>query len=129
VIAFGCWLTLSFNTKIKYDRVKSGFVSSSYAVVPLDVKTKAFQNDVEAIWTRGADQINGPNSDVVRLAGLTPCVSNLICTLNYQMPEYRWLSPAQNRKAALFRLLKANFFPVSVDKVWHVSDDRRLAVL
>jgi hypothetical protein len=129
IIAASLWLVLSFRAKLKYDRVKTDLASSAYAVIPFDQKTKAFLNNVEATWTRGTDETNGPSSEVVTQAGLTPSVSNLVYTFNYQMPAYRWLSPAQNRKAAVFGLLKAEFFPVSVDKVWHMADDGHLAML
>jgi hypothetical protein len=53
----------------------------------------------------------------------------LISVLNYQMPEYGWFSVAQNKRAATIGLLKASFFPISVDRKFHLSDNGRVAFL
>jgi hypothetical protein len=129
VVVAGVWFVLSFRGKLKYDRTREDLKGMVYGVNPFDQNATAFHKDVEATWSIGADEVNGPNSDAVRMAGLTPCVTNLVYTFNYQMPAYQWFSPGQNRRAAVFGVIKSKFFPVSVDKVWHVSQDGHLAML
>ncbi len=128
-IGAGAWLLLSLSAKAKHDRVRKELAGSVYTVAPFDQTARAFLDEVETAWTRGADETNSASSEVVRLAGLSPCVSNLVYVFNYEMPEYSWLHSAQNRKAALFGLLKAKFFPTSVDRAWHVSNDGHLVLL
>jgi hypothetical protein len=132
LIAFvivGSWAGFSLHTKSKYDEVRQQELPMVYAVAPLDQKAEAFLSDVQSNWLCKVDVTNGPDADVVKLVGMTPSVHNLVYVFNYQMPEYRWFSPAENRKASVIGLIKAKFFPISVDKEWHVSKDMHLAML
>jgi hypothetical protein len=75
------------------------------------------------------DEVGGPYSDVIKLAGLVPSVTNLLYLWTYQIPEYGWWSPARNRKAAKIGLLQAEFAPTFVDHTFHVSGDQHEALL
>jgi len=129
VILAGAWLVVSVHTKSNYDRMREGLVDTYYVVTPMDDQFRAFLAEVQSNWTCRVNEIGGPDSEVVKLAGMTPSVRNLIYVFNYQVPEYSWFSPKRNRQAALIGLIKAKFFPRSVDKQWHVSEDQHLAVL
>ena len=124
----GCWLSLNLWAKTKYDKARQDN-STAYAVTPMDPQTATFLAEVQGNWICKADDTNGPDSDVVKLAGMAPSVRNLINVFNYQMPPYRWFSPSQNRKAAELNLIKAKFMPISLDQRWHLSADKRLALL
>jgi len=128
VLGAGSWGVLSFRAKAKYDQTRKELLIV-YPVTAMDQQRKTFLADVQSNWTCKADSVGGPNSEMVKLAGMTPSVQNLIHVFNYQMPEYAWFSPAQNRNAAMIGLLKAKFFPTSVDKQWHISDNEHLVML
>jgi hypothetical protein len=128
VALFICWYLANLRAKTNYEKLRNELFVP-YAVVPMDQQTKSFLAEVQTKWTCTADEVGGPSSDVVKLAGMDPSVSNLIGLWNYQMPEYSWWSPARNRKPAVIALLKAKFFPSSVDRTFHVSDDGHEALL
>jgi len=128
VVLAASWLALSVRLKLSYDKVRKD-LAMAYAVTPMDDQMRSFLVEVRSNWTCRADETAGPNSQVVKLAGMTPSVQNLIYVFNYQMPEYGWFSPKRNRQAARIGLLKAKFFPTSVDKQWHISEDQHLALL
>ena len=129
VAATGWWFIASLNAKVKHDRMRQDLADATYLVVPFDQKASALRSEVETTWACSSDSTDGPDSEVVRTAGLRPCVSNLVYAFNYEVPAFSWVSPGRNREAAVFGLLKAKFFPVSVDKEWHVSDDYHVAML
>jgi hypothetical protein len=124
----GGWLGLSLPAKLKYEQARKEN-SIAYQVTSMDQSFIAFLTDVQSNWACKVDVTNGPDSEVVKLAGMTPSVRNLIFVFNYQMPQYRWFSPSQNRKSAAINLIKAKFVPVSIDQRWYLSDDEHLAVL
>ena len=129
VALISAWFFLSLRSKQRYDRLRQELANAHYAEIRMDQQTETLLQDVESHWTRTADVIGGPDAEIVKLAGMFPNVCSLICVLNYQMPNYSWFSLARNRKAVTIGLLKANFFPVSIDKTFHVSDDGHLAFL
>ena len=128
MIAGGVWVGLNLRSKSKYDKAKAAN-QEIYAITLLNQQMNTFLAEVQSHWTSIADVTNGPDSEVIKLAGMTPSVRNLIDVFNYQMPPYRWFSPSQNRKAAERNLIKAKFMPISLDKRWHLSEDDHLAVL
>jgi hypothetical protein len=100
-----------------------------YSIVAIDEPTTAFMTKVQSNWFCRSDVINGPDYEVLKMAGKSPSVRNLIDLWNYQMPPYGWFSPTRNKEAAKIALLKAQFFPVSFDQKWHSSSDEHLAML
>jgi hypothetical protein len=122
------WSIVNLRAKSSYDQMRNE-VPSGYAVIPLDQVTKSFMAKVQSNWSCTANTVGGPNSDIVKLAGMNPSVRNLIRVWNYQMPEYCWWFPSRNRQPIVIGLLKAKFFPVSVDRKFHVSENQNLALL
>lgn len=128
LILGACWLTLEIQAKSTYGKARdANYVT--YAVTPMDQKAIAFLAEVQSNWRCWADTTNGPDSDVLKLVGKSPLVSNLIEIYNYRMPPFEWFSPSQNRTAVAVNLIKAKFMPVSADKQWHVSADGHIAFL
>jgi len=127
-VVVGGWLVLSLPAWLKYEHARKGsFIT--YQITPIDKQFIAFLTEVQSNWACKVDVTNGPDSEVVKLAGMAPSVHNLIQVFNYQMPPYRWFSPSQNRKSVAINVLKATFMPISVDHRWYVSDDGHLAAL
>lgn len=122
------WLMVNLRAKSNYDKTRNE-IPRGYAVIPMDQVTKSFMGEVQSNWNCTADTVGGPDSDVVKLAGMNPSVRNLIRVWNYQMPEYCWWSPSRNRQPIVIGLLKAKFFPVSMDRAFHVSENQDLALL
>lgn len=119
---------LNLYAKSKYDRARRlGYIT--YVVTPMDSQSTTFLAKVQSDWKCAFDVTNGPDSDVVELAGKIQAVRNYINVMNYQMPPYSWFSPSENHEAAKMNLIKAKFMPVSLDKEWHVSADEHLAFL
>jgi hypothetical protein len=122
------WLIVNLRAKSNYDKMRNE-IPSGYAVIPMDQVMKSFMAEVQSNWNCTTNTVGGPDSDVIKLAGMNPSVRNLIHVWNYQMPEYCWWSPSRNRQPILIGLLKAKFFPVSVDRKFHVSENQDLALL
>jgi hypothetical protein len=128
ITILGCFIILNLYAKSKYDQARrSEFVG--YAVTTMDSQSTAFLAKVQSDWKCYSDVTNGADNDVVKMAGLTPSVCNVISVYNYKMPPYNWFSPSENREAAKRNLIKSKFMPVSFDKEWHVSADEHLAFL
>ena len=125
---FACWFALEFRLKLKYDHARRTDFAA-YSVTPMDQQTVEFLAKVQTNWTCFFDVTNGPDAEALKLVGMSPSVHNFIETFNYQMPPFHWFSPLQNRTAAKFNLVKAEFMPVSLDKQWHVSADGHTAFL
>lgn len=128
LIFAACWFAFEIRAKLKYDQARQDN-DAVYSVTPMDWQTAAFLSEVQSNWICWGDYTNGPDSEALKLVGKTPTVSNLIEMFNYRMPPFLWLSPSQNRAAALQNLVKAKFMPVSFDKQWHVSADEHTAFL
>jgi hypothetical protein len=128
LIIAGCWLEVNLIAKSKYDRTRE-MISAGYLVVPMDQQTTTFLADVLRNWKREMDSTNGPDMDLIKLAGTTPTVRHLIEVWNFQMPPYKWDSPTKNRQLTALALMKTAAMPASVDKQWHLSSDGHLAVL
>jgi hypothetical protein len=127
---WGCaWLFASVRAKQKYDTVRKELSTAQYAEILIDHQAKTFLSLVQDEWIQKPETNGHPHSDMVKLAGMSPSVRNLIHVFNYQMPEYGWFSQARNKQSAVIGLLKANFFPVSVDRTFHVTEDGHLAFL
>jgi hypothetical protein len=127
---WGCaWLFVSVHAKQKYDTLRKELSTAQYAEVLIDQQANGFLSRVQSHWIQNPEVNGKPDSDVVKLAGMTPSVRNLIRVFNYQMPEYDWFSLAQNKQSAVIGLIKAKFFPVSVDRTFHVAEDGHLAFL
>lgn len=122
------WFLVEIPAKLKYDQARRE-MPASYSVMPMDQPSVAFLAEVQSSWTCWSDVTNGPDSDVLKLAGKQPSVHNLIEVFNYQMPPFQWFSPSRNRDAAVLNLLRAKFMPASLDKQWHVSADAHAAFL
>ena len=99
LVLLGVWVVLDLRAKSKYDQVKHE-TELVYTVTPINQEMTAFLTEVQSSWTSKADETDGPESEMIKLAGMTPSVTNLINVLNYQMPPYAWFSSEQNRKAA-----------------------------
>jgi hypothetical protein len=127
-ILAGLCVAFVLRNKSQYDQTRTR-LPAAYAVTPMDQNLLSLLSEARSNWTCKADSTNGPDSDIVRLAGLTPSVDNLIRVFNYQMPDYCWWSPVRNRKALESALIKARFLPASIDRTFHVSADRHEAVV
>ena len=128
LVLFAYWFTLEIRAKLKYDHARRTDFAA-YSVTPMNQQTVELLAKVQTNWTCWVDVTNGPDTEMLKLVEMSPSVHNLIETFNYQMPPFRWFSPSQNRKAATFNLVKAEFMPVVMDKQWHVSADEHIAFL
>ena len=121
-IAAGIFASVRF--KAHYDQLQG----EVYAIALIDPAMDAFLANVERTWEKKVTEKNGPEADIVRSVGKTPSVSSFLGVVDYQMPPYRWWAPWTNRESAklgMFRALR----PPSLDKRWHVTEDRSLAFL
>jgi len=129
-VLVGGWLTISFYTKSRYDRIRQEEFRPDYAVTTIDEKVEVLLSEVQSNWQCKVDVTNGPFADAVKkLTGKAPSVRSLIDLSNYKMPPYDWSSQAQNRSSAALGLMRALFPPNTIDKKWHVSKDVHLAML
>ena len=85
----------------------------TYAITPLDESMTAFLSEVQTNWFCKSDLTNGPNSEILKVAGMSVSVRKLAAFWNYQMPPYSWSSPSRNKDAAKFALIKGQFYPTS----------------
>ncbi|HLX65068.1 MAG TPA: hypothetical protein VKX17_27615 [Planctomycetota bacterium] len=128
IIAAGGWFALLLTAKLKYDKARQ-FSNEAYAVVPMDRETIKLLSEVESTWICKSDEKNGPRSEMIKLAGMTPSVRTFIEVQDYQMPPYQWFSPSKNAQAAKLGLIKLEFFMLATDQKWHISEDGHLALL
>jgi hypothetical protein len=129
VVAAGGWLSMNLRTKQKYDHFRGYMLKDAPAVRPLDETTKAVLSQAAANWEKVSSELDGVHSKGLELIELHPSVMSLTEICKFQMPEYSFASPAQNKMATIWGLSQLTMFAPSTDKALHISDDGHLAVM
>ncbi len=129
VIGAGAWLAISLRAKWHYARLRTEVVQHSFSVLPMNEDITTLLAEVRAEWEERHSQVGGPHSDGLESIGMHPCVANLVEACSYQLPEYSFLSPNQNRRATVMAIYQLTIFAPSMDQSLHVSDDGHLAVI
>ncbi|MBI1338049.1 MAG: hypothetical protein GC164_13965 [Phycisphaera sp.] len=120
------WLGINHYAKGKYDKMKS--MLSPYEKVQINDETTAILTKAKNEWKMAYSDIGGPHTDALKLLGLEPSVSNLLYVFTYSLPQYSYLAPQQNAKAALMCSIQERIFPITIDQSIHVSQDEKLAM-
>lgn len=129
LVGLGTWCAVSLRAAAHYNELRRLTGTMSYRVAPVDDRMEAFASEVQSNWICASSDLDGPNSEMVRLVGLAPSVSNLIHVFNYEMPVYSWLDVSRNRQAIKLAAAKSAFFPNSVDRQFHVYKGGRAMLL
>ena len=111
-------------------RMRDEAVRNPSSVKAMDEGTKALLAKARADWQEVDSEVGGPHSNGLAAVGLRPCVANMAEVFAYQMPEYSFVSPSQNKRAAFLGLTPSLLFSApSMDKSLYVSDDKHLALM
>ena len=130
VLGISLWLAFNIRAKPKYDEVRSSLeLDQPFAVVEMNEETVNLFDEVHSSWDAQYSVVDGPHTDALNTLGLTPSVSNVISLYTYQLPEYSWLSPEQNKAALRFAAVYAVILPATMDQSIHVSPDRQSALI
>jgi hypothetical protein len=129
VAAAGASLFLNLRAKRNYARLRDEVAQNSPSVKSMDETIKALLAEVTQKWDKVDSQVDGTFSKGLKLIGLCPTVEGLVEVCAYKMPEYSFVSPSQNKRAALLGFSQLTIFAPSTDKSLHVSDDGHLAVM
>jgi hypothetical protein len=120
-------LAWSLFTRRSYENVRADVNRTRFAVVQMGPEATNFLFDVQSNWICKLNLTNDAEADTIRVFGFAPSVANLIRCQNYEMPAYSWFSATRNRDEVIKGLHK---MPIkSVDKIFHVSQDRKVAFI
>lgn len=126
------WLIPFVVLNAKYERAKNNLeqdLGQPFSVRPFDADIQKKLGAIESTWECTSEDVPGPHSDAMRLAGIAPSVEGLIRLYNYRMPEFSWLDASQNRKSLEIAAVQAVIVPISIDNTIHFSAAQRLALV
>jgi len=124
------WLVPMLQEKMQYDALKDVIAETSgppFLVKPFDAEMQKTLGIIESTWLLQKDDTIA-YSNVMRRAGISPTVDGMIQLLNYQMPDFSWTSPSENKKSLSMTHAKIVVVPMSHDNTLHVSADHRVAL-
>jgi len=126
------WLAFSFHAKSKYEKARDNLYQELGPKFMGKQMDEVMQNrlaNIEETWTCRGNEINGPHSEALCLAGMTPSVNGILELFNYRMPPYSWTNAKQNTKSLEIATVQAIIIPSSMDRIVHISKDNNLALI
>jgi hypothetical protein len=123
------WLFLNLRGKQEYARLRDEVVRNASSVKPMDEGAQALLAKARADWEEVYSEVGGPYSKGLDAVGLRPSVATMAEVCGYQMPDYSFLSPERNKRAALLALSQLIISACSTDKSLYVSPDGHTAVM
>ena len=126
------WLIPFVLLNAKYERARINLeqdLGPPFSVRPFDGDMQKTLGVIESTWECTSEEVSGPYSDAMRLAGIVPSAEGLIQLYNYRMPQFSWLDLSQNRKSLEIGAVQAVVVTISIDNTIHFSAEQRLALV